>query len=66
MYGNWILRTYLNKSNQPWDVNTTFESYFTRSLNSVAPEWEDFFKNIVREKMRYHFFSILDHYFFDI
>ena len=29
-------------------------------------EWEDFFKNIVREKMRYHFFSILDHYFFDI
>lgn len=64
MYGNWILRTYLNKSNQPWDVNTTFESYFTRSLNSIAPEWEDFFKNIVREKNEISFFQYFGPLFF--
>lgn len=64
MYGNWILRTYLNKSNQPWDVNTTFESYFTRSLNSVASDWEDFFKNIVREKNEISFFQYFGPLFF--
>ena len=64
MYGNWILRTYLNKSNQTWDVNATFESYFTRSLNSIASDWEDFFKNIVQEKNEISFFQHLGPLFF--
>lgn len=64
MYGNWILRTYLNKSNQPWDVNTTFESYFTRSLNSIPSGWEDFFKNIIQEKNEISFFQYLGPLFF--
>lgn len=64
MYGNWILRTYLNKSNQPWDVNTTFESYFTRNLNSIPSGWEDFFKNIIQEKNEISFFQYLGPLFF--
>lgn len=64
IYGNWILRTYLNKSNQPWDVNTTFESYFTRNLNSITSDWEEFFQNIVQEKNEMSFFQYFGPLFF--
>ena len=64
LYGNWILRTYSNKSNQPWDVNATFESYFTRNLSCFAADWEDFFKNIIQEKNEDSFFQHFGALFF--
>ena len=64
MYGNWILRTYLNKSNQPWDVNTTFESYFTRSLNSNCSRVGRFFQKYCTRKNEISFFQYFGPLFF--
>lgn len=58
LYGNWILRTYSNKSDQPWDTNATFESYFTRNLNSIGEDWGTFFEDIIKNKEQNQFFSI--------
>lgn len=64
LYGNWILRTYSNKSNQPWDVNATFESYFTRNLNSIGGKWSTFFEDIIKNKEENQFFQYLGSLFF--
>lgn len=66
LYGNWILRTYSNKSNQPWDVNATFESYFTRNLNSIGGKWSTFFEDIIKNKEENQFFQYLGSLFFSI
>lgn len=64
LYGNWILRTYSNKSDQPWDTNATFESYFTRNLNSIGEDWGTFFEDIIKNKEQNQFFQYLGSLFF--
>ena len=63
-YGNWILRTYSNKSDQLWDLNATFENYFTRNLNSIGGNWSAFFEDIIKNKEENQFFQYLGSLFF--
>ena len=64
IFGNFLLRTYLNKSSQPWDANMTLESYYTRNLNSVPSDWRTHFENVIHEKNHTEFFRYFGPLFF--
>lgn len=55
--GNWMLKSYSNKPTQILDMTASLESYFTRSMNTFAGNWSEYFARIVEQKEINEFFN---------
>ena len=62
--GNWVLRAFSNKTNNAWNVHTSFDSLYTKSLHSFGGDWKDHFKNIIGNREESGFFEYLGPLFF--
>lgn len=56
-YGNWMLKSYSNKSTQVLDMSASLESYFTRTMNTIGGDWYEHFAGIIERKEKSEFFN---------
>lgn len=63
-YGNWFFGGYSNKPTQPFDMNTTYESYFARQARVYSSEWRNTFSNAIKQKSKQQFLEFFGSLFF--
>lgn len=63
-YGNWFFGGYSNKPNQPFDMNTTYESYFARQARVYSGDWKRVFSDVIKQKDFPQFYNIFGCLFF--
>ena len=62
--GNWMLKTYSNKPNQGLDMNSSLESYYTRSSNYFREDWKTEIKDLIQNNNYNMFFQYFGALFF--